>query len=345
MIKAPIRKISNYLGKKRPDNIQDLIENTKKEISNDPTSYKLHEKIAGYYYQTARFLPVIAECRTSITLGNNSHEVYILLIKSYLKLGQNNTVIYLLKEMNEILKKKVLKVIKNLDNLKEHKENKFLLNYDHNQFYRLNSISEQVNRIGKGRNMSVLDVGGGVGLLSLFLPDIDYVLAEPTINGISNSEFVLFKNIKFDIVVACHIIEHIEENKKIGFLDSLCSLTKNKVILLNPFNLEPKRSKKHLELIYKMTEAPWAKEHLECGLPTLELIRKYAEKKQYGYKCYPNGTFSTTISHVFLNYFASVSGKTDELKDINYLFNKELIERLEDSDNDPTAYLIELSIN
>ncbi len=339
-----VKKIVNYFRNKKKQHLQKLIEIAKKEISKDPENFKLHERIAELYYRKKMFVPTIAECRTSITLGNESFEIYVLLIRAYLKLNQNNAVMDLLKVIKEEIKKNVKDTIKNLDDLEVKERNDFLLNYDHNQFYRLKSISDHINSIKKNEHISVLDIGGGEGLLSLFLPELNYILVEPDVNGISNTELQLFTNIKFDIIVSCHVFEHVEDNKKKSFLDSICSLSKDKVILLNPFKLVPERSNKHLDLIYKMTGYKWAKEHLECGLPSLELVEKYAEQNKYNYKCYPNGLFSTTTAYVFLNYFAALSKKYTELNEINFLFNTELTKRMVDCDSDPTGYLIELTI-
>jgi hypothetical protein len=84
-------------------------------------------------------------------------------------------------------------------------------------------------------DFSLLDVGGGEGVLSLFLPQVQYVLVEPTINGISGTELP-FEDKSFDIVVSCHVLEHVPPTERFQFLGQLCTKARRHVLLLNPFS-------------------------------------------------------------------------------------------------------------
>ena len=77
--------------------------------------------------------------------------------------------------------------------------------YSHNTYYRLKTLSEHMTALSGGGQFTVLDIGGGEGDLCLFLPDAAYVLAEPSINGISGQELA-FEDKSFDFVVAVHDI-------------------------------------------------------------------------------------------------------------------------------------------
>lgn len=208
---------------------------------------------------------------------------------------------------------------------------------NHNQFYRLKSLADELQTISMGRPFSVLDVGGGEGWLAAFIPDASYCLVEPTINGISGIELP-FADEAFDYVVSCHVLEHISIENRTAFLDQLLAKSKYGLILLNPFYIEDTYIEDRLKLIIDITNADWAKEHLEYSLPTLEAIKEYAKLKELEISIKPNGTLTTTLALVFFDYFAP---KLDVKKwqKINHFFNTNMMNIL-DSELYPTAHMI-----
>jgi len=195
---------------------------------------------------------------------------------------------------------------------------------DHNQYYRLFSLAEEIKNLQGEENWSILDVGGGDGKLALFIPNSPYCLAEPSVNGISGTNLP-FADKMFDVVVSCHVLEHIPIPERELFLDNLISKAKKAVILLNPFEVEGTFVKERLELMIEITNAEWAKEHLECSLPTLDDIKLYAEKRGLNYKIKPNGIITTSIAMVFLSHFANKSGCYQELGKINQFYNDDFL--------------------
>jgi len=211
---------------------------------------------------------------------------------------------------------------------------------NHNGYYRLASLASELALRNKGKNFSVLDVGGGEGMLASFIPEASYCLADPCSNGISGINLP-FADCSFDYVVSCHVLEHIPAGDRDAFLDQLFSKSKRGVILLNPFYIEGTYEKERLQLFIDITGAQWAKEHLECTLPKIEDVRSFAEQRGLSFSMKPNGTLTTGIAIEFMNYFAGKAGLIDEYKKINEFFNLKY-QRILDSSDYPVGYLIYL---
>ena len=196
-----------------------------------------------------------------------------------------------------------------------------LIDMNHNQFFRFYSLKNEIISQTNGQDSTILDVGGGHGELSAFLPNYQYCLAEPAVNGITGHQLP-FEDESFDWVVSCHVLEHIPSAERENFLDQLLSKSKNGVILLNPFSVAHLKSDEFHQLAIDITGAGWAIEHKECGLPLVKDIEEYAKKKDLNVSVQPNGNAATTTALVFLDHFAGKAKRKNDWIKVNRFINE-----------------------
>lgn len=210
----------------------------------------------------------------------------------------------------------------------------------HNLYFRLATLSAEIIERGGGTDLSILDVGGGEGVLASFIPDARYCLAEPTVNCISGTALP-FADRSFDYVVCCHVLEHVPLDQRHVFLDQMLSKSQRGLILNTPFDVEGAELQAVHEIFIEITGAQWAKEHLDCIFPKLQDIRDYADSRGLQLSVKPNGTHTTSMAFVFIDYFAAKAQCFDDLKKINAFYNSNYTNIL-DSAQYPNSYLIYL---
>ena len=206
-------------------------------------------------------------------------------------------------------------------------------------YRRIKSLASRINERFPNDRPKVLDVGGGEGFLSLFLRECDYVLAEPTINGLLVDHF---PDSSFDAVVACHVFEHIPTDQKEEFLNRLCSVARRTVLLLGPMETGT-----HMPdatgLIYRITKAQWAQEHMECGIPSVDLVTSFAAEHGIPCRVSPSGNRMSVYWAVFAHHFADCAGKKEELREAEIFANKFLRTDIVNG-ADPNEFLIEFDL-
>ena len=197
-----------------------------------------------------------------------------------------------------------------------------LCSVEHNRFFRMKSIAAEIKKTYiEDQPISIMDVGGGNGLLAQFLPEnAEYCLVEPTVNGLDSNVLPIPKK-KFTVVAACHVFEHIPFDERSKFLDKLCDQADNSVILANPFETDKGIDEKRLELFWEITKAMWAKEHIECSLPTLRAIKEFAKARNKSISITPSGTSALSAAMVFVEYFGKKALKFKDFEQITKFFN------------------------
>jgi hypothetical protein len=197
-----------------------------------------------------------------------------------------------------------------------------LSSIEHNQFFRMKTIADEIKKkYIKDQPISIMDVGGGNGLLAQFLPkNAEYCLVEPTVNGLDSNVLPIPKR-NFSVVAACHVFEHVPLSERNNFLDNLCEQADDRVILVNPFEIDKGIEKKRLELFWEITEARWAKEHIECSLPTLRSIKEFAKTRNKSISITPSGTSALSSAMVFVEYFGKKALRFKDFERITRFFN------------------------
>lgn len=216
-----------------------------------------------------------------------------------------------------------------------------LLEMNHNQSHRFRKLAAALRDLADGAPFSLLDIGGGEGQLAQYLPEASYMLVEPGVNGITGQDLA-FAQKSFDYVVACHVLEHVPRAQRADFLDSLMARASRALVLLNPFQSQDDATRERLELFVEVMNAGWAREHLECEMPYVEDVRRWAEARGLAFEAAPDGMGPLSVYSEFADYFARSSLRGAEVRRVNRYVNSLPLEHF-DSPDQPNAWLIKVS--
>jgi len=215
-----------------------------------------------------------------------------------------------------------------------------LQSLDASVYQRIRATAIRIKELYGGKPVRVLDIGGGEGALSLFLPAAEYVLAEPATNGLAGD--VDLPERSFDVVVLCHVLEHIPTEARDRFLSALCNKSRGQVLIVGPLAVSAYDGLGD-RLAYEITKAAWAAEHIACQLPTRESVKTFAERAGIPVAIAPNGDAAAVFWIVFASYFARRSGEEEALDRITRFFNTHLSEKMTNPAQ-PNDFIVELAV-
>ncbi len=279
------------------------------QISANPANAALHRQLADAFALKGRWVPAIAEYRTALALA-----------------GPN---------VSDDAKVRELIGVCAAASASERAPDTI----PHNVYSRTQWLARHIRERFPTGKFSLLDAGGGDGRLAMDLPDADYVLAEPGTNGIFvTADLSLGRS--FDCVVCCHVVEHIPFELRDAFLDVLCGMATERVLLLGPTVDAHTDLRAWQQLIFDVTGANWAKEHIDCRMPTLDELTSYCDRRGFTYTLKPNGSKALSLAMVFFDFYAK-QGRPEDVARINTMFNALPLDGLDNTDW-PNAWLIDI---
>ncbi|WP_333804623.1 hypothetical protein [Sulfurospirillum sp.] len=164
------------------------------------------------------------------------------------------------------------------------------------QYSRYNALKKILNLLKFNKINTLLDVGSGPECLLGSIIDSEHVTyVDPLISKNESMNIIKgnifsekLNNKKFDFVAAIDVLEHIPFAIRNSFIERLCELAENCIILAFPTS-ENKPSTQIDESVnesYKKTygiDYPWLEEHFTYSLPSVEQIK--AKFKALGWEC------------------------------------------------------------
>ncbi|MBI5154601.1 methyltransferase domain-containing protein [Candidatus Poribacteria bacterium] len=306
------------------------------KVRASPLDPALHAALGQVYLDARDFVRAAAQFRMAWALGAAGRDVLAPLAEAYLGFGQPALAKDLIEGRAETEAER--RALQRAGSAAE----KPLTAMDHNRYYRHRTLADFIAGLGLPKDHSLLDVGGGNGEFCFFAPAIRYHIAEPSMNGIDGAALP-FAEKQFDVVISCHVLEHIPPQHRETFLENLCRAARRHVVLLNPFRNPRANEEERFRLIIDLTDAQWAKEHLECSLPAVADLEQFAARKGCGFAALPNGTMAASLALVFASHYAAKAGCSAEFERVNRFYNESLRPHL-DSEALPNAWLVHFDL-
>ncbi len=174
------------------------------------------------------------------------------------------------------------------------------LSFDIYQRYR--QVAELIQAVAPGRPLSLLDVGGEMPYLRLFLPEASVTVVDRAFPGFPNPSrgFVVadgtrlpFRAASIDLAVSVDSLEHVPTSERLDYLAELRRVSSLGVIVAAPFDSEAVREAERLvaDLYRALYGSPhrWLEEHQRYGLPSLPATLEFFRASGDHVSVVPNG--------------------------------------------------------
>ncbi len=306
-------------------------------IKSAPTSGAAHRELGDYYAQRRMFIRAIAEYRTALAFEETSATTRSL-ADAYRAGGYSALTA---RAAASLLPPQPVTVTTTESEPIRPNDRAVLHSLDPARYQRLRATANRIEALHPDCPPRVLDVGGGDGALCLFLPEAEYVLAEPATNGLGGGTALPERS--FDVVVACHVLEYVPVGARDRFLFELCRKCRGHVLILGPFEGDAAVDELAERLVYQITKADWAAEHLDCKLPTIDSVKAFAERAGLPITVTANGNAAAVFWMIFAMHFAGASGAGPELDCITRFFNAHMSDKMTNS-LQANDFMVELSV-
>ena len=161
---------------------------------------------------------------------------------------------------------------------------------------------------------TILDVGGGVDALNLFIKNKVVVANLKSGDILVEGPKLPLKDNSFEVVTSIDVLEHIDQKNRQVFINELLRVSKKKVIFSTPYGSEghTESEKKLLKLFEeKGRESFFLKEHVQKGLPQLKEIKDYL--KDFRFQVFFAGDYRLNFFLTKLDLKSLKEPKSDKL--------------------------------
>lgn len=308
LIPTPIKRaVKTLLGKSPGKEPIDSKQELRQQISVNPESAELYYQLGREYFNSHNFFTSIALFRTALTFEKNNlnQKIILALAKSYRNLGLFDLALGHFNQIKDNLKDEAAHELNScLDQEKNVKVNNWAPTYlGYGKYQRFKVIADSIKSFTRG-GLKIVDIGGGYGEFSFFVPQHHYVLVEPLVTGIGTP--IPFKEKYFDIAVCADVIEHIPKTDRESSILEMMRLTRKRIYLTAPLG---KMNREAEILFFKITENPWIKEHLSHEFSTLDEIKIFLKNLGVQYKVSPLSFLPAHLPIEILNHFFSRENK------------------------------------
>jgi len=201
------------------------------------------------------------------------------------------------------------------------RKTKYQLPFDVFQRYKM--AEEIINQLRAAKRLKILILGEDSNNFSLFLPkDEIHILDQRSIK-----KRLPFEDDFFDFAVSLDLIEHLPSKRREQFISEQLRVSKDYLILGAPF--ENKNVKLADRILYDFLHSRYRikyrflQEHFRYGLPKLEEIYKFLNKRGLEYITLPNGYLYRWLFMILVHFtIEGVKGSFEVAPKIREFYNR-----------------------
>ncbi|MCK4649345.1 ATP-binding cassette domain-containing protein [bacterium] len=201
------------------------------------------------------------------------------------------------------------------------RKTKYQLPFDVFQRYKM--AEEIINQLRTSKRLKILTLGENADDFSLFLPKDEIY----TLNRKSIKKRLPFEDDFFDFAVSLDLIEHLPSKRREQFVSEKLRVSKDCLILGAPF--ENKNVKLADRILYDFLHSRYGikyrflQEHFRYGLPKLEEIYKFLDKRGLEYITLPNGYLYRWLFMILVHFtIEGVKGSFEVAPQIREFYNR-----------------------